>query len=133
MEEEVQTVIPTPAVKLAQTAALVTPFQYNPYMNGARNAPASAPQEIPISCAMNVGGSIAITTDNTMKNTTITCMVRTCFFSLISFITLSLRNPKSMSSWMSIPAKPGLTWKPIIPALLQYRSGYPEVLITYVE
>ena len=60
-------------------------------MNGARNAPASAPQEIPISCAMNVGGSIAITTDNTIKNTTITCIVRTCFFSLISFITLSFK------------------------------------------
>ena len=47
------TVMPIPHAKLAQTAARVTPFQYRPYKNGAKNAPASAPQEIPISCAIN--------------------------------------------------------------------------------
>ena len=85
------TVIPTPAAKLAHTAALETRFQYNPYKNGARNAPASAPQEIPISCAIKVGGSNAIATESTMKNTISTCIVRTCFFSLIFFITLSFK------------------------------------------
>ena len=36
-------------------------------MNGARNAPASAPQEIPISCAMKCGGLSAIISEMTMK------------------------------------------------------------------
>ena len=63
------TVINMPLAKLVQTAAFVTPFQYNPYINGAKNAPANAPQEIPISCAMKVGGSKAITTLITIKKT----------------------------------------------------------------
>ena len=79
------TVINTPLAKLAQTAAFVTPFQYKPYINGAKNAPANAPQEIPISCAMKVGGSKAITTLITIKKTNITLMQRSCLFSSISF------------------------------------------------
>ena len=68
------TVIPTPAAKLAHTAAGVTRFQYSPYRNGARNAPASAPQEIPMSCAMKSGGSSARTTLIMMNATIRTCI-----------------------------------------------------------
>ena len=39
------TVTPMLKIKLTQTAAFVTFFQYKPYINGARNAPASAPHE----------------------------------------------------------------------------------------
>ena len=55
-----KTMMPVPKMKLAQAPAvvtryhLVTRFQYNPYRNGARNAPAKAPQETPISCAIKV-------------------------------------------------------------------------------
>ena len=38
--------------KLAHTEALVAFFQYRPKRNGAKNAPASAPQEIPIISAI---------------------------------------------------------------------------------
>ena len=38
-------------------------------MNGARNAPASAPHEMPISWAMNCGGLRAIMSEMTMKKT----------------------------------------------------------------
>ena len=79
------TVMNTPLAKLAQTATFVTPFQYKPYINGAKKAPASAPQEIPISCAMKVGGSKAIITLITIKKTNIILMQRSCFFSSISF------------------------------------------------
>ena len=84
------TVINTPLAKLAQTAALVTPFQYKPYINGAKNAPANAPQEIPMSCAIKAGGSNAITTLITIKNTSIILMQRSCFLSSISFIIFPL-------------------------------------------
>ena len=84
------TVIPTPHTKLAQTAAFVTPFQYRPYINGARNAPASAPQEIPINCAIKVGGSNAIKTLITTKNTSIILMHRSCIFSSIFLTTFPL-------------------------------------------
>ena len=40
--------------KLTMQAALVARFQYRPYRNGARKAPASAPQDTPMSCAMKV-------------------------------------------------------------------------------
>lgn len=63
------TVIPTPQMKHAQTDVVVMFFQYSPSMKGARNAPASAPHEIPISCAMNVGGLSAMSSDIVMKNT----------------------------------------------------------------
>ena len=49
-----------------------------------------------MSCAINVGGFSAITTDTTMKNTISTCMVTTCFFSLMSFITRSLSRSSVM-------------------------------------
>ena len=45
-----------PLAKQTQTDAFVTHLKYNPYINGARKAPANAPHEIPISCAINVGG-----------------------------------------------------------------------------
>ena len=79
------TVIPTPQIKLAQTAALVTPFQYSPYKNGARNAPASAPQEIPISWAIKAGGSSAITTEIRIKPASSTRIHTNCCFSFIFF------------------------------------------------
>ena len=41
-------------MKLIQQASLVVFFQYRPYRKGARNAPASAPHDTPISCAMNL-------------------------------------------------------------------------------
>lgn len=79
-------VIPMPVMKQAQTPALVTPFQYSPYKKGAKNAPAKAPQEIPINCAMNVGGSNAKNTD-TATNATISRRIRlSCFFSPIPTI-----------------------------------------------
>ena len=43
------TVSPTPHAKQAHTLAGVTPRQYSPSINGARNAPASAPQDMPMS------------------------------------------------------------------------------------
>ena len=42
------TSIPTPKMKDTHTAAFVTFLLYREYRNGARNAPASAPQETPI-------------------------------------------------------------------------------------
>lgn len=39
----------TANIKFTQHAALVVPFQNSEYRNGARNAPANAPHEIPIS------------------------------------------------------------------------------------
>ena len=85
------TVSPTPVINPAHTPARVTPFQYKPYKNGAKNAPANAPHEMPISCAIKVGGSSAITTETTIKNTIKTCIVTICFFSLIFFIILSFK------------------------------------------
>ena len=79
------TVMPTPVIKLAQTASLVVPFQKSPYKNGARNAPASAPQEIPISWAINVGGSKARITETAIKNTIRIRISKSCFFSLKFF------------------------------------------------
>ena len=84
------TVSNTPHAKLAQTEAFVTPFQYRPYINGARKAPANAPHEIPMSCAIKVGGSSAITTLITIKNTNMILMQRSCFFSSISLIIFPL-------------------------------------------
>ena len=41
-------IIPAPNMKFAQTEAFVTHFPYKLYKNGAKNAPAKAPQEIHI-------------------------------------------------------------------------------------
>ena len=41
-------------MKQHHTAGLEVLFQYSPNRNGARNAPASAPHETPMSCAMKV-------------------------------------------------------------------------------
>ena len=41
-------------MKHTQQDALVTFLEYKEYINGAKNAPASAPHETPISCAMKV-------------------------------------------------------------------------------
>ena len=46
--------IDKPTTKLVQTALFVTFFQYKPNMNGAKNAPAKAPQEIPIKDAISL-------------------------------------------------------------------------------
>ena len=40
--------------KHAQQDAFVTLFEYKAYMNGARNAPANAPQDTPINWAIKV-------------------------------------------------------------------------------
>lgn len=85
------TVIPTPQMKFAHTAAFVTFLLNKPYMNGARNEPARAPQEYPISCAMNVGGFKAITTEITMKNTIKMRIVKSVFFSFDFFMQVILR------------------------------------------
>ena len=64
-------------------------------MNGARNEPASAPHDIPISCAINVtellywiSASIA---DIAINTTTRILMYNTCFFSLMFLIKLSFK------------------------------------------
>ena len=82
---------PTPNVKLAQTAAFVVFFQNNPYKNGERNAPARAPHEMPISCAINVGGFNAITTEIIIKNKTRIRIVSRVFLSSIFLKTDSFR------------------------------------------
>ena len=40
--------------KHTQQEAFVTLLEYRAYMNGARKEPASAPQDTPINCAINV-------------------------------------------------------------------------------
>ena len=65
-------------------------------MNGARKAPASAPHEIPMSWAMNVGGFSAIRSEMAMKNminTRITTTLRRSTFSE----TMSSIEPSSTS------------------------------------
>ena len=61
------TMTTTENMKQTQTDALLVRFQYKPYRKGARNAPASAPQLTPISCAIKVTldlyWMIAITTE----------------------------------------------------------------------
>ena len=87
-----------PKIKDAQQDKAVVPFQYKEYKNGARNAPAKAPQEIPISCAINVTELLywinAIMAEMAMNTTTKTRIKSTCFFSLMSLIKLSFK--KSM-------------------------------------
>ena len=41
-------------MKHTQQDALVTLLEYKEYINGAKNAPASAPHETPMSCAIKV-------------------------------------------------------------------------------
>ena len=43
---------PTPKTKLVHTAGTVTRLLYSPYRYGPRKAPAMAPQDRPMSCAM---------------------------------------------------------------------------------
>ena len=79
--------IPVPHIKHVQQAATVVFFQYKPYKNGARNAPAIAPHETPISCAMNVilleYCTMAITADTATNITSMSLMTSICFFSSI--------------------------------------------------
>ena len=81
--------------KLAQTPAREVFFQYRPYRKGARKAPASAPQDTPISCAMKVTLDLywmmASTTEMAMNTTIRPFIQRTCFFSSISLTTVPLR------------------------------------------
>ena len=44
----------TPTKKLVHTAAFEMRLEYRPHRKGPRKAPASAPQLMDISCAMNV-------------------------------------------------------------------------------
>ena len=68
---------------------------YRPYMNGARNAPARAPQEMPISWAMKLTvvlyWMMAMTTEIRMNTTISSRMISTCFFSSMSLMMLPLR------------------------------------------
>ena len=84
-----QAIIPTPKINETQTLADDVFLLYRPNINGARNAPASAPHEIPISCAINVTPLLYCTTAITAEiaiNTTMKIrMINTCFFSVISF------------------------------------------------
>ena len=87
---------PTPHTKHAQMAVVVIPRQYSPSINGARNAPANAPHEIPMSCAINVGGLRAIIKEMTMKKTMRMRMITTFRRSTFSE-TVSLMLPSSTS------------------------------------
>ena len=81
-------------MKLHHTAAFETFFLYRPQRNGPRNEPASAPQEMAMSCAMN--GSepctwmMPMNADNAMNTTSSTRIQAICFFSLMSFTMLPL-------------------------------------------
>ncbi len=80
-------IMPAPKIKLAQAEALVVRLEYRPYRNGAKNAPASAPHEMPMSCAMKVTLLLyctsAITTDIKMNTTIKILSTKSCVFSLI--------------------------------------------------
>ena len=77
--------------KFTHTAGLVTRFQYRLYKNGARNAPARAPHEMPISCAMKVTLELywisAKITEIRINTTISKRIMSSCFFSL-SFFTI---------------------------------------------
>ena len=83
------TVTPVAYTKQVATALFVTFFAYRPYRNGARKAPARAPHETPIICAINVmlkrSFRTAITAETITKNTMKIRMTRTFFFSVNSF------------------------------------------------
>ena len=80
---------------LHQAEALVAFFMYRPYMNGARNAPANAPQEMPISWAMKLTVVLycmmAMTTEISMNTTISIRMMKTCFFSSMSLMMFPFR------------------------------------------
>ena len=89
------TAIPQPQMKHTIVAAFVTPFQYSPYKNGARNAPAKAPHETPIICAINVTSGcaslkMAIIAETSIKKTINKRIIVTCFLSDISFFDAGL-------------------------------------------
>ena len=72
--------MPQPKMNEVHAAAFVVFFQYSANKNGARNAPARAPHEIPIICAINVFlleyWKIAITEEMTTNTTTKILMKR---------------------------------------------------------
>ena len=81
-------------MKQIHTEAFVTFLLKSPYKNGARKAPAKAPQEIPISWAMKVGGFRAITTEITIKKTIKTRIIRRVFFSSSFLQTVSFNTSR---------------------------------------
>ena len=85
---------PTPTMKLTHTLAFDTFPLYRPQRNGPKNAPASAPQLMPMSCAMNGSEpctcTMPIAADTAMNTTSSTRIHVTCFFSDMSFTRLSL-------------------------------------------
>ena len=102
---------PVPNTKLTATAALVTFLLYRPYRKGARNAPASAPQDTPIIWAINTESfqmesfRMAMTAETAMKNTMNTRITSTLRFSLIfaffstaGFTTSSVRVEEEVST-----------------------------------
>ena len=86
---------PTPKAKETHTEAFVAFFQYSPYRKGARKAPASAPQETPIICAMKVMPGfaslmMAMAAETAMKKTIKPCIIPTTVFSSGSFFILGM-------------------------------------------
>ena len=83
--------------KLHQTAALVARFQNRPNKNGARNAPAKAPHETLMSCAINamlwpvvfieLYCTVAISADTAINTKINPRIITICFFSPIFLIT----------------------------------------------
>ncbi len=74
-------------MKDVHTEAFVIFFEKSPYINGAKNAPANAPQEIDISVEIIVFGlvivNIAIPTEIIRKTAMNILIITTCFFSVI--------------------------------------------------
>ena len=97
---------PTPVMKEAQTDAGVVRFQYKPYRNGARKAPASAPHEIPMSWAMKVtellAWMMASTEEMMMKKSTSRRMQSSCLRSSRCLSLRALANAGSMISSVKV-------------------------------
>ena len=85
-------------IKQHQTLALEVFLEYRLYKSGAKKAPAKAPQEIPINCAIKVTlllyCKIAITTEIAIKIMMKKRMQNSCFFSFISFMTVVFKKSK---------------------------------------
>ena len=85
---------PTPTMKLAHTAALLMRLLYRPQKKGPRNAPASAPQLMDMSWAMNVMELLyctsAMAAEITTNTTSSPRIQRSWLFSLMFLMTLPL-------------------------------------------
>src|SRR5690606_33481268 len=72
-----------PPIKPAHAPAFVVPFQYSPYRNGARNAPATVPHEKDISARMELG--VTATMNEHMTNSPHNTLIRSITFSFFMF------------------------------------------------